>query len=111
MYLVVLGIELYFQEDTVRVIYSYNDIDPANDTALFYHGPTTRGTKSVSLLSEFQVPDNLPSDLRHIEFLQRNVSVYITEVKVDMPLQAPFRLNYSQPFLYRYSIQRKHSFY
>ena len=61
-----------FQEETVRLIYSYS-----NQTDLRYHGPTKRGTKSVSLLSEVQVPETMPSDIRHIEFLNRNVSYLI----------------------------------
>ena len=58
-----------FQEETVRLIYSYSD-----HKDLRYHGRTKRGTKSVSLLSEVQVPETMPSDIRHIEFLNRNVS-------------------------------------
>ena len=61
----------------MRLIYAYGDHDPVDDNGLFYHGPSHRGTKTVSLLSEFQVPDNLPTDIRHIEFLQRNVRIIL----------------------------------
>ena len=61
----------------MRLIYAYGDHDPVDDNGLFYHGPSHRGTKTVSLLSEFQVPDNLPTDIRHIEFLQRNVRIFL----------------------------------
>ena len=61
----------------MRLVYAYGDHDPVDDNGLFYHGPSHRGTKTVSLLSEFQVPDNLPTDIRHIEFLQRNVRIFL----------------------------------
>ena len=61
------------QEDTVRLIYSYSEVDPADDDSITYHG-TTRGTKSVSLLSQSKIPDSLPADVQHFEFLNNNVS-------------------------------------
>ena len=64
----------FLQEGRVHVIYSYNDQDPANDSALFYHGPATRGTKELSLLSDNEQILDLPADIRRLEFLQRNVS-------------------------------------
>ena len=59
----------------MRLIYSYSD-----STDLRYHGPTKRGTKSVSLLSEVQIPETMPSDVRHIEFLNRNVRGFLAYV-------------------------------
>ena len=70
----------------MRLIYAYGDHDPLDDNGLFYHGPSHRGTKTVSLLSEFQVPDNLPTDIRHIEFLQRNVRMIILIQRIFLPL-------------------------
>nr|QII19197.1 dopamine beta-hydroxylase [Sinonovacula constricta] len=58
-------------ENTARVIYAYNDEDPVSDDAIHYHG-STRGTKSVSLLSSIQTPTNLPSDVKYIDILSRN---------------------------------------
>lgn len=64
--------DIAIKEGALHLIYSYNDKDPANDSALFYHGPANRGTKSVSLLSEFEQLTDMPADVRHIEFLNRN---------------------------------------
>ena len=59
----------------MRIIYSFHDNDPVDDNSLLYHG-TNRGTKSVSLLSKFHVPDNFPADVKHFDFFNRNVSIY-----------------------------------
>ena len=75
------------QEGRVHVIYSYNDQDPANDSALFYHGPATRGHKEISLLSEYEQIVDLPADIRRLEFLQRNVSRSNTFFQFSQNLQ------------------------
>jgi len=62
------------QEGTVRLIYAFNPVDPVDDDDIRYHG-THRGTKSVSLLSKYHVPQSMPSDLTHYDFLNRNLVV------------------------------------
>ncbi|XP_045193607.2 DBH-like monooxygenase protein 1 homolog [Mercenaria mercenaria] len=62
------------QEGTNRIIFAYGEHDPADDNSINYHG-TTRGTKSVALLSPNPVNDNLPADSRHFDFLNANYLV------------------------------------
>ncbi|KAL4218773.1 hypothetical protein ACF0H5_021360 [Mactra antiquata] len=62
------------QEGTSRVIFAYGTSDPANENAVSYHG-STRGTKSIALLSLNVELENLPSDSRHYDFLNRNYMV------------------------------------
>ena len=65
----------FLQDQTIRLIYSYHELDPTSETSPPYHGAEHRGTKSVSLLSS-----SLPSpvfqqdDLKIYEFRTRNVS-------------------------------------
>ena len=46
-----------------------------DENSLIYHGPATRGTKSLSLLSASKAPANLSSDMRYYEFLNQNVRI------------------------------------
>ena len=65
------------QEETTRLIYSYNEHDPVNETSLFYHGRNNhRGGKSVSLLTPSRAPAALKNeDIRIMDFRMRNVSL------------------------------------
>lgn len=62
------------QDGTTRLIYAFGKDDPADENSLQYHG-TSRGTKSVPLLSPSTTGGNLPDDTKHIDFLNGNVSV------------------------------------
>lgn len=47
-------------EGTTRVVYAWNDVEPASPTSAQYHGPTQRGTESVNLVGSnpvFPVPE------------------------------------------------------
>ncbi|RUS69044.1 hypothetical protein EGW08_023195 [Elysia chlorotica] len=62
---------------TTRVIYAYSQTDPSSDDAIGYHG-NTRGTKSILLLdppTNEQHEEDLPADVKILEFTNRNVSV------------------------------------
>ncbi|GFO49022.1 DBH-like monooxygenase protein 1 [Plakobranchus ocellatus] len=66
---------------TTRVIYAYSPNDPPTDDAVRYHG-TTRGAKSILLLdppTNEQQESALPSDVKVLEFRNRNVSVPSTD--------------------------------
>ncbi|GFR80888.1 DBH-like monooxygenase protein 1 [Elysia marginata] len=66
---------------TTRVIFAYSPNDPASDDTISYHG-STRGTKSVLLLdppTSDKQTINLPSDVKTLEFTNRNVSVPSTD--------------------------------
>ena len=66
---------IYFQDQTVRLIYSYHPDDPSSETDLKYHGFERRGTKSVSLLSSSLPPPSIEhEDIKNYEFRTRNVS-------------------------------------
>lgn len=67
--------DLVIQEETNRIIYSYGEYDPMSWTSLYYHGPSTRGTKSLSLLGATKAPASLESDISIYEFLNQNYTV------------------------------------
>lgn len=69
----------FFQDDTVRVIYSYHPSDPTSPTSLPWHGASRRGTKSLMLLSgPGDVHIDLPADTKTFEFRNNNVSTFCT---------------------------------
>ena len=51
-----------FQDDTIRMIFSFTDTDPDDITGLDYHGSSNRGTKSVILLNYYGGGQSLPED-------------------------------------------------
>ena len=51
-----------FQDDTIRMIFSFTDTDPEDITGLDYHGNSNRGTKSVILLNYNGGSQTLPED-------------------------------------------------
>ncbi|GFR62569.1 DBH-like monooxygenase protein 1 [Elysia marginata] len=62
---------------TTRVIWAYGYTDPLSEDAVSYHR-MTRGTKSILLLdppTSEQHGDALPSDVKVLEFTNRNLSV------------------------------------
>lgn len=56
--------------DTMRLIYSYDALDPADPDLLMYHDK--RGFKSVSLLAGSPPPEFLPAESRTLDFLNFN---------------------------------------
>ncbi|KAL4218774.1 hypothetical protein ACF0H5_021361 [Mactra antiquata] len=62
------------QEGTSRVIFAYGTSDPANENSVTYHG-TTRGTKSISLLSYNSEHFDLPDDIRHFDVIHENYTI------------------------------------
>ncbi|RUS81877.1 hypothetical protein EGW08_010347 [Elysia chlorotica] len=73
--------DLPIMPGTTRLIYAYSPNDPASDDAISYHG-STRGTKSVLLLeppTNEQQATAFPSDVKTLEFTNRNVSVPSTD--------------------------------
>lgn len=62
-----------FQEGTNRVIFAYGKEDPADEDSIKYHG-TTRGTKSLSLLTNISEPSSLTESVKHYDFFNQNVS-------------------------------------
>ena len=70
-----------FQDQTVRLIYSYHPDDPVSEDSLIYHGAERRGSKSFSLLGESLPPPSLQSDdIKIFEFRTRNVSIDLSVV-------------------------------
>merc|ERR1712137_46928 len=63
--------DLIIPAGTTRLIFAYGQADPASEDGITYH-MTTRGTKSVPLLSTLYVPDDLPTDVIHFDFLNGN---------------------------------------
>ena len=63
------------QTDTARVIYSWNEADPAGDdpNAVIYHGNTNRGTQSLNLMGGQQVVPPDPADLESFDVIVNNV--------------------------------------
>ena len=65
-----------FQNDTIKVIFSYNDQEPQHQgESLLYHG-THRGAKNVMLLSE-PVKVALPADIKTRDLLNGRVRQYM----------------------------------
>ena len=62
------------QTDTTRIIFSFTDEDPDDETGLSYHGSSNRGTKSVVLLSYHDEHQNLPDDVISMDILVSEVS-------------------------------------
>ncbi|KAH9500342.1 DBH-like monooxygenase protein 1 [Bulinus truncatus] len=64
--------------DTLRVIFSYNPNDPADNDTILYHGHDNHGTKSIILLNpptseQGSLP--LPSDVLTVDFLNENYTI------------------------------------
>ena len=57
------------QMDTTRMIYAWNEADPAGDdpNAVLYHGTTNCGTQSVNLLGGQQEVPPDPADLQSFD--------------------------------------------
>jgi hypothetical protein len=54
----------FFQNGTVRLIYSYHDFEPPGlygERSLPYHGPSQRGTRSLNLI-EMSTSEDAPSE-------------------------------------------------
>jgi hypothetical protein len=70
-----INFSFFFQNDTTRLIYSYNDVEPTSpyhEGPLVYHGPSQRGTHSLHLIerSKFEdapLEDTVTWDLRNPE--------------------------------------------
>ena len=60
-----------FQDNTVKVIYSYHTDDPADQDSISYHG-MNRGVISLLLLSKM-APPSIPNDVTNIDILSRPV--------------------------------------
>lgn len=60
-----------FQDNTVKVIYSYHTDDPADHDSIPYHG-MNRGVRSLLLLSKM-APPSIPNDVTNIDILSRHV--------------------------------------
>ena len=58
-----------FQDDTIRVIFSFTETDPEDITGLDYHGSSNRGTKSVILLNYNEDSQSLPDDAFSLDIL------------------------------------------
>ena len=58
---------------TLLAIFAYGHSDPTSEDTISYHG-TTRGTKSMSLLSKVVAPQNFPDDVLAFDFLNNDVS-------------------------------------
>jgi len=69
--------DLPIGEDTVRVIYSYNDNDPSSYTTISYHGSMHRGAQSLMMLSTSLDEEDvhMPNDLIHFDMLNQNFHV------------------------------------
>ena len=57
----------------MRIIFAYSETDPSSENAVAYHG-TTRGTKSISLLSQLPEAQLLPADAISYDVANNNVS-------------------------------------
>ena len=61
----------------MRLIYSYHSDDPESEEDIQYHGFSSRGTKSVSLLNSNIAPASLQSEeVKTLDFRNRNVSSF-----------------------------------
>ncbi|CAM9565748.1 unnamed protein product [Lampetra fluviatilis] len=78
-------------EDTVRLIWAYSGEDPASETQIQYHGATTRGSKSVQLLSHGSAteqplpPDHDSFSLAFDKYTIPTVSTYYACKLVSLP--------------------------
>ncbi|XP_023242134.1 DBH-like monooxygenase protein 2 homolog [Centruroides sculpturatus] len=65
--------DLHITDETMRLIFAYNDENPGSTGEISYHGPKNRGTKSVVLLNYRKniIPED-PSDLYYWEVRQSN---------------------------------------
>ena len=58
-------------------MWSYGDTVPTGEDDLYYHGPTQRGSRSVSVIPQTEdVPTQLPEDAFHIDILMDNVTIF-----------------------------------
>ena len=73
--LIIIMYMFFSQADTTRVIFSWNEADPANDdpNEVMYHGPTNRGSLSVNLLGGQQDAPPDPVDVLTLEITVSNV--------------------------------------
>jgi len=62
-----------FQDDTVRLIWSYHPDDPSDEYNIDYHGTSRKGTKSIQLLSDKTKVYMLPDDAYPLDFVFNNV--------------------------------------
>ena len=69
-----------FQEDTIRVIFSFTDTDPEDVTGLDYHGSSNRGSKSVLLLNYNGDSQNLPEDAISLDVVVSEVCASNVEI-------------------------------
>lgn len=78
----------HFQNDTIRVIWSYHDHDDPLDETLFnvhWHGHQTRGSKSLNLRNP--IIKRYDSQNKYLDFRMPNVS--ITTDKLSFHILCP----------------------
>ena len=84
-----------FQDDTIRVIFSFTETDPEDITGLDYHGSSNRGTKSVILLNYNGGSQNLPEDAISLDVVVSEVCGSNVEILQDTDITVhkphPFR--------------------
>ena len=73
----IFSINVVLQVGTTRVIYAWNEADPAGDdpNAVMYHG-TNRGTRNLYLLGGQQEVPPDPSDLEIFDLTVKNVCTH-----------------------------------
>lgn len=66
---------IYIQTGTTRLIWSYNDVDPATPNTFTKH--KKQGTRSVNLFTSLAESDkpSLPSDAQYFDLHNPNVSI------------------------------------
>ncbi|XP_023242126.1 DBH-like monooxygenase protein 1 [Centruroides sculpturatus] len=68
--------DIVITEETMRLIYAYSHQNPNSIDAVSYHGPTTRGTKSVFLKEEVEHKfTEKPEDIYHWDVRSPNVTI------------------------------------
>ncbi|XP_078722728.1 DBH-like monooxygenase protein 1 homolog [Lampetra fluviatilis] len=78
-------------EDTVRLLWAYSAVDPANETQIMQHGAATRGSKSVQLLSsgspmEQPLPQNYSTfDVVNDKFIIPTLATYYSCKLFQLP--------------------------
>ena len=88
-----------FQDDTIRVIFSFTDTDPDDITGLDYHGSFNRGTKSVIVLNYNGGSQSLPEDAISLDVVVSEVCGNKFEI-INIILHVAFfwnKLHYYRP--------------
>ncbi|XP_074653955.1 DBH-like monooxygenase protein 1 isoform X2 [Tubulanus polymorphus] len=82
--------DIEIQESAMRIVYSYSDTDPSDETKVHYHGHT-RGTKTLYLLDKPKLT-KVPPDMKTLDLVYKNYTIpsldttyYCAMFEIDLP--------------------------